>query len=78
MEKLELQNIVGNFCSKYRRDNLKLTLIELSKDTGVNYKTLYSFESGQSSNLYIFYLYYNRSKDQPKFIKDLREALENG
>ena len=78
MEKLELQNIVGGFCSKYRRDHLKLTLSELSEDTGVNYKTLYSFESGQSSNLNIFYLYYNRSKDQPKFVRDLREALENG
>ena len=78
MEKLELQNIVGSFCSKYRRDHLKLSLSELSEDTGVNYKTLYSFESGQSSNLYIFYLYYNRSKDQPKFVRDLREVLENG
>lgn len=78
MEKQDLQNLVGNFCSNYRAEHLKLTLNELSEDTGVKYKTLYSFERGLSSNLYIFYLYYNRSKNKTQFVEELRGVVENG
>lgn len=75
-EKELLQIIVGNYCKRIRELDLELTLKELSEDSGINYKTLYSFESGLSSNLYIFYIYYNRSSDKKLFLKGLITELE--
>lgn len=74
-QKKILQIEVGKFCKKYREDVLKLSLQELSDDSGINYKTLYSFESGLSSNLYIFFLYYNRSPKPEIFLNELMETV---
>lgn len=74
-EKQILQIEVGNFCRIHREDVLNLTLKELSDDTGINYKTLYSFESGLSSNLYIFFLYYNRSPKPEMFLNELLKTV---
>lgn len=75
-EKQLLQKEVGTFCKNYRKDVLKMTLQELAIDSDMNYKTLYSFENGQSSNLYILYIYYNRSSKQLEFITDLIKVLK--
>lgn len=74
-QKKILQMEVGKFCKKYREDVLNLSLQELSDDSGINYKTLYSFESGLSSNLYIFFLYYNRSPKPEIFLNELMETV---
>ena len=74
-QKKILQMEVGKFCKKYREDVLNLSLQELSNDSGINYKTLYSFESGLSSNLYIFFLYYNRSPKPEIFLNELMETV---
>lgn len=74
-QKKILQVEVGNFCKKHRKDVLNLSLQELSDDSGINYKTLYSFESGLSSNLYIFFLYYNRSPKPEIFLNELLETV---
>lgn len=71
-----LQLTVGEYCKRIREQGLKLTLTELSDDSGIHYKTLYSFESGLSSNLYIFYIYYNRSSDKKLFLTGLKDELE--
>lgn len=77
MKKVELQSILGKYCKEYREQHLNLTLSELSEDSGVHYKTLYSFENGQSSNLYIFYLYFNRADSFNHFTDGLKEVLNN-
>lgn len=74
-QKKRLQLEVGKFCKKHREDVLNLSLQELSDDSGINYKTLYSFESGLSSNLYIFFLYYNRSPKPEIFLNELLETV---
>ena len=74
-EKQILQLEVGNFCKQHRIEVLNLSLQELSDDSGINYKTLYSFESGLSSNIYILFLYYNRSPKPEMFLNELLETV---
>lgn len=74
-EKQILQLEVGNFCKQHRIEVLNLSLQELSDDSGINYKTLYSFESGLSSNIYIFFLYYNRSPKPEMFLNELLQMV---
>ena len=74
-EKQILQLEVGRFCKDHRETVLNLSLQELSDDSGINYKTLYSFESGLSSNLYIFFLYYNRSPKPEMFLNELLKTV---
>ena len=75
-EKRELQELLGRFCKQYRIEQLGLSLKQLSEDSGVPYKTLYSFEIGLSSNLYMFYIYYNRSLDKQHFLENLIKIIE--
>lgn len=70
-EKQVLQETVGKYCRNYRENIFKMNLKTFSEIIGIPYKTLYSFESGLSSNLYIYYLYYNYSKDKTGFIENL-------
>lgn len=74
-EKQILQIEVGKFCKEHREEVLNLTLKELSYETDINYKTLYSFETGLSSNLYIFFVYYNRSPKPEMFLNELLETV---
>ena len=70
-EKQLLQETVGKYCKSYREDILKMDLQRFSEIAEIPYKTLYSFESGLSSNIYIYYIYYINSKDKTEFIKHL-------
>lgn len=74
-EKQVLQETVGKYCRNYRENVLKMDLKSFSEITEIPYKTLYSFESGLSSNLYIYYLYYFRSKDKTGFAENLLNEL---
>lgn len=75
-EKQVLQETVGKYCKNYRENIFKMNLKTFSEIIGIPYKTLYSFESGLSSNIYIYYLYYNYSKDKTGFIGNLLKELE--
>lgn len=75
-EKQVLQETVGKYCKNYREDIFKMNLKTFSEIVGIPYKTLYSFESGLSSNLYIYYLYYNYSENKLEFIENLIVELE--
>ena len=70
-EKQVLQETVGKYCRNYRENILKMDLKTFSEIAEIPYKTLYSFESGLSSNLYIYYLYYFNSEDKTGFIENL-------
>ena len=75
-EKQVLQEIVGKYCKSYRENNLKIDLKTFSEIVEIPYKTLYSFESGLSSNLYIYYLYYINSEDKTGFLDNLMNELK--
>lgn len=75
-EKQVLQETVGKYCKNYREDILKINLKMFSEIVGIPYKTLYSFESGLSSNLYIQYLYYINSENKLGFIDNLLIELK--
>ncbi len=75
-EKQVLQETVGKYCRNYRENILKMDLKTFSEIAEIPYKTLYSFESGLSSNLYIYYLYYLNSKDKTGFIGNLLKELK--
>ena len=70
-EKQVLQETVGKYCKNYRENTLKMDLKTFSEIAEIPYKTLYSFESGLSSNLYIYYLYYVNSTDTTDVLKNL-------
>lgn len=71
MNKKELQTVVGNYCKNFRENTMKVDLSVLAKEFGINYKTLYSFELGLSSNIYLFYLYYSYTDNKQQFIEGL-------
>lgn len=75
-EKQVLQETVGKYCKSYRENILKMDLKNFSEIAEIPYKTLYSFESGLSSNLYIYYLYYYNSENKLEFIENLITELE--
>ena len=75
-EKQVLQETVGKYCKSYRENILKMDLKTFSEIAEMPYKTLYSFESGLSSNLYIYYLYYINSDDKLGFIDNLMNELK--
>lgn len=75
-EKEIVQKIVGTYCKEYRKDKLKIDLNTLSKLSDIPYKTLYSFETGLSSNIYIFTIYFKRSEDKTEFLNGLKEVLK--
>ena len=75
-EKQVLQETVGKYCKSYRENILKMDLKTFSEISEIPYKTLYSFESGLSSNLYIYYLYYINSDDELGFIDNLMNELK--
>lgn len=75
-EKQILQETLGKYCRNYRKDILKMDLKTFSEMVEIPYKTLYSFESGLSSNLYIYYLYYLNSEDKKRYIKNLISELK--
>lgn len=48
---------VGGLCAFFRKEILKITLKELSNESGIPIPTLSSFELGRSSNLRFLYIY---------------------
>lgn len=74
-EKQLLQMVVGRFCKQHREEVMKQSLQDLADESGINYKTLYSFETGLSSNLNIFFLYYNRSSEPELFLNGLLQTV---
>lgn len=71
MNKKELQKVIGSYCKVFRENTMKVDLSVLAKEFGINYKTLYSFELGLSSNIYLFYLYYSYTDNKQQFIEGL-------
>lgn len=57
---------VGEFCKRYRRYLLELSLKDMEKLTGVKISTISSFENGRSTNLEHLQLYLNLSNEQQK------------
>ena len=48
---------VGEICKEYRIKYITDNLKEFARMIGINYKTLWSFENGQSTNYTILYKY---------------------
>ena len=71
MNKKELQKVIGSYCKDFRENEMRVDLSVLAKEFGINYKTLYSFELGLSSNIYLFYLYYSYTNNKQQFIEGL-------
>lgn len=74
MNKKELQKVVGCYCKDFRENTMQVDLGVLAKEFDINYKTLYSFELGLSSNIYLFYLYYSYTDKKQQFIEGLYET----
>lgn len=45
--------VIGDYCKRFRRDKLGLTIQDVATATDINPKTIASFEHGQSSNMII-------------------------
>lgn len=72
------QNI-GDYCKRFRRDKLGLTIQDVATATDINPKTIASFEHGQSSNMMILINGYWKLSPfktiQDSFINGLWEIL---
>lgn len=71
MNKKEFQKVIGSYCKDFRENTMKVDLSVLAKEFDINYKTLYSFELGLSSNMYLYYLYYSYTDNKQQFIEGL-------
>lgn len=71
MNKKELQKVVGSYCKDFRENTMQVDLGVLAKEFDINYKTLYSFELGLSSNIYLYYLYFSYTDKKEQFIEGL-------
>lgn len=71
MNKKELQKVIGSYCKNFRENEMRVDLSVLAKEFDINYKTLYSFELGLSSNIYLYFLYYSYADNKEKFIEGL-------
>lgn len=71
MNKKELQKVIGSYCKNFRENEMRVDLSVLAKEFDINYKTLYSFELGLSSNIYLFYLYYSYTDKKQQFLEGL-------
>lgn len=69
MNKKELQKVIGSYCKDFRENEMRVALSVLSKEFDINYKTLYSFELGLSSNIYLVYLYYSYTDKKQQFLE---------
>lgn len=73
-----IKNTVGEYCKQYRINDLNLNLIDFAYFNEINFKSVWAFENGRSTNLkYLFYYYnvaYGFKRD--KFIKGLFELWQ--
>ena len=68
---------------EFRRDVLKIGLAELSRRSGVHFKTLCSFENGMSTNMNHFQTYFNQTDETNEqqfidMIHQLMKEIKNG
>ena len=72
-----MTNAIQGFCKQYRQETIKMTLEKMQEITGVNAKTISSFENGYSSNLKLFTLYYKigSAYETYKFHEDILKVL---
>lgn len=69
---------IGKFCKNYREKVLDLTLANFCREMDCDYKTLWAWEHGQSTNIKNVSYYWNCSEDQlhrEYFSKGLFENL---
>lgn len=73
----EIITIIGSESRIARNEYLEMTLKEMSFITGLNLKTLSGFENGRSTNIYIFYLYYELLDvdDRIQYLKSILERI---
>lgn len=73
----EIITVIGSESRIARNEYLEMTLKEMSFITGLNLKTLSGFENGRSTNIYIFYLYYELLDvdDRIQYLKSILERI---
>ncbi len=76
-DKEKLIKNVGEYCMKFRINDLKLSLKEFSEITGLNNKNVNAFEYGRANNIQYLFYYYRLCNDslKNKFSKGLFKIL---
>lgn len=76
-----MQSKIQKFCKSFRRSTLHMTLKEVSEVTGINFRTISSFENGNSNNINHLYTYVVSCETPEQlaiFNKGIIEALNKG
>ena len=75
----EMKLLVAERLKEFRRDVLKIGLAELSRRSGVHFKTLCSFENGMSTNMNHFQTYFNQTDEtnEQQFINLVHQLLKD-
>ena len=79
----EMKLLAAERLKEFRRDVLKIGLAELSRRSGVHFKTLCSFENGMSTNMNHFQTYFNQTDETNEqqfidMIHQLMKEIKNG
>lgn len=76
-----MRNEIQKFCKKFRRSTLHMTLKQVSEVTGVNFRTISSFENGNSNNINHLFMYVvscETPEQLATFNQGIIEALNKG
>ena len=80
---LEMRLLAAKRLREFRKDVLKLTLVELARRSDIHVKTLASFENGQSPNMTYLQVYFNQTDETNEqqyldLITQLLKDMKNG
>ena len=75
----EMKLLAAERLKEFRRDVLKIGLAELSRRSGVHFKTLCSFENGMSTNMNHFQTYFNQTDEtnEQQFINIVHQLMKD-
>ena len=80
---LEMRLLAAKRLREFRKDVLKLTLVELARRSDIHVKTLASFENGQSPNMTYLQVYFNQTDETNEqqyleLVNQLLKDMKNG
>ena len=71
--------IIGEYCKMFRTHTLGMTLQQFERETGINLKTISSFENGKSTNILHILKYLDlceTNEERVKYLQGLNNVLE--
>jgi len=70
---------VAQICKNFRQNVVKVSLLEMELQTGVNYKTISAFENGRTNNmnhLFKYFILVTEAKELEELVNEINEVMK--